>query len=106
MRACVVLPTYNEVDNLGILVGAIAAALPRDAIEILVVDDDSPDGTWRRAEDLASSGAPLRVLRRTRRRGLVQALNDGIAEANAPVVCWMDADLSMPAALLPELIAA
>lgn len=103
MRVSVILPTYNEAANVEPLARDIIRALSSHDVEVLVVDDDSPDGTWRVA---GAMGPPVRVIRRTRDRGLTRALNEGILASQGSVVCWMDADFSMPPALLPELVSA
>jgi dolichol-phosphate mannosyltransferase len=101
----VVLPTYNEADNLGAIVAAILEALP--AATLLVVDDNSPDGTGRLAEELAAVDPRVRVLHRAAKQGLGRAYLDGFAEAlgaGAAVVVQMDADFSHDPAALPGLI--
>ncbi len=100
-RTLVVVPTYNEADNLGPLVAGIHGAL--DA-EVLVVDDASPDGTADRAQALGAH-----VIRRTGPRGLGRAYRDGFVwalEAGYRTICQMDADLSHDPADLPRLVAA
>lgn len=104
-RVTVVLPTYNERDNIGPLIEAVLRSLGADA-EVLVVDDDSPDGTWRIVEGLAENDSRVSLLRRRNKRGLTSAIADGIAGARGEVVCWMDCDFSMPPEKLPQLVAA
>jgi dolichol-phosphate mannosyltransferase len=99
----VVLPTYNERDNLLELLDQLERTLSVP-FEAIVVDDDSPDGTWRAAEELAHARPHIRVLRRVDERGLTTALVAGLKMARAPLVMWMDADLSMPPAKIPELL--
>jgi len=101
----VVLPTYNERDNIGPLIEAILANLDQPT-RIIVVDDDSPDGTWRVVEEMAAHDQRIELLRRTDERGLTSALNAGIARAKGRVIAWMDCDLSMPPEKLPELVEA
>jgi len=101
----VVLPTYDEALNIADLVDEIRNALREHELEILVVDDDSPDGTWRVAEEKAKTTPGLRVIRRTTERGLASAIAEGIRRARGDVVCWMDCDFSMPPAALPRLVA-
>lgn len=72
-----------------------------DSIEIIVVDDDSPDRTWMLAGDAGS-----RVIRRTEVRGLASALRTGIDAARGKIVIWMDSDLSMPPESISSLIEA
>lgn len=99
----VILPTYNERNNIGPLIEAIFAN-SGDKTEIIVVDDDSPDGTWREVEHLAENHPDLHLLRRIDKRGLVSALNDGIAAAKGDIIVWMDCDLSMPPEKIKELL--
>jgi dolichol-phosphate mannosyltransferase len=101
----VVLPTYNEAENLGPISSAILAALP--GATLLVVDDNSPDGTGRQADDLAAAEPRVRVLHRAAKQGLGRAYLDGFAAAlsgDATAVVQMDADFSHDPATLPELI--
>jgi dolichol-phosphate mannosyltransferase len=103
--AWVVLPTYNEAENVGPISSAILAALP--AVTLLVVDDESPDGTGRIADDLASADPRIRVLHRAAKQGLGRAYLDGFATAlagGATTVIQMDADFSHDPAALPGLI--
>ena len=102
----VVLPTYNEVDNLPGIAAAILEQLP-DAV-LLVVDDNSPDGTGALADQLAAADPRIRVRHRPDKQGLGRAYLDGFAVATAGgagVVLQMDADWSHDPAALPSLIA-
>ncbi len=107
MKALVIVPTYNERDNVPPLVDALIA---HDDIAVLVVDDNSPDGTGAVADDLARRH-PTRVsvLHRTTNRGFGRSYIDGIRQAlRAPVdvIAQMDADFSHDPARLPALVAA
>jgi dolichol-phosphate mannosyltransferase len=104
-KVSVVLPTYNERDNIGPLIEAILANLDQST-QIIVVDDDSPDGTWQVAQEMATNDERIELLRRTDERGLTSALNAGIARARGDIIAWMDCDLSMPPDKLPELVEA
>jgi dolichol-phosphate mannosyltransferase len=86
------------------VVREILAAVPDG--EVLVVDDDSPDRTWEVVGQAFAGDRRARVLRRVGRRGLPSALAEGIAAAGGPVVVWLDADGSMPADVIPRLVAA
>jgi dolichol-phosphate mannosyltransferase len=104
MTASVVLPTYNERD---VIVGVVAEIL--DAIgdaEVLVVDDDSPDRTWEIVDSTFASDGRAHALRRIGRRGLPSAIAEGIEATTGDVVVWLDADGSMPADVIPRLVAA
>jgi dolichol-phosphate mannosyltransferase len=105
-RTVVVIPTYNEAENLPLLVPEVLAQDP--GIEILVVDDASPDGTGKIADDLATRHAGrLHVLHRQGVRGLGRAYRDGIAlalELGADQVIQMDCDFSHPPSTLPTML--
>jgi dolichol-phosphate mannosyltransferase len=106
--AWLVLPTYNEVENLEQLVAAALANLP-DSARILVVDDSSPDGTGQLADRLAAAEDRVEVLHRPRKEGLGPAYVAGFRralEAGAGRVMEMDADFSHDPADLPRLLAA
>jgi dolichol-phosphate mannosyltransferase len=107
-----ILPTFNEAENLENVVArarrALEAAAP-DGFRVLVVDDDSPDGTGRIADRLAAEHPEVEVLHRTERAGLGPAYLAGFAyalEHGAGYVFEMDADLSHDPADLPRLLAA
>lgn len=102
-----VVPTYNERDRLAELVTAVfAAAADHDlALELVIVDDNSPDGTGAIADDLARSHR-MRVIHRAGKLGLGTAVVEGFRVATADVVGVMDADFSHPPAMVPRLFAA
>ncbi len=105
MRATVVVPTYNEIDNIDRLCREVRAVVP-DA-QILVVDDGSPDGTADRAEALGAELGHITVLRRSEKNGLGAAYRAGLRRAiddGAEVCVQMDADLSHDPKVLPALI--
>jgi dolichol-phosphate mannosyltransferase len=106
MKALVLVPTYNERDNLPVLVREILAV--PDAT-VMVLDDQSPDGTGEVADRLAAeSGGRVRVLHRTGPRGLGVSYLEGFRRAldtDCDVVCQMDADLSHDPKFLPEMLA-
>jgi dolichol-phosphate mannosyltransferase len=99
----VVVPTYKEAQNLPVLYGRLRQALDAAGrpFELLVVDDDSPDGT---AEVVAALGANARCIVRKGERGLATAVIRGIASAAHPIVVVMDADLSHPPEIVPALV--
>jgi dolichol-phosphate mannosyltransferase len=102
----IVLPTYNEAENLEPIATAILAAVP-DAT-LLVVDDGSPDGTGALADRLGAEDERVRVRHRRAKQGLGRAYLDGFRVAldgGATVVCQMDADWSHEPTMLPELVA-
>ena len=104
-RACVILPTYNERENLPQIVPAVLAAAPD--IDVLVIDDNSPDGTGALADALAAGDPRVRVLHRQRKEGLGRVYLAGFAEAlkgDYSRILEMDADFSHDPARLPELL--
>jgi dolichol-phosphate mannosyltransferase len=106
--AWVVLPTYNEAANIEEIVEAVIAKLPESG-RVLVVDDNSPDGTGAVVEHLAAAGDRVELLRRSRKEGLGPAYVDGFKRAlagGAGLVIEMDADFSHDPAYLPRLIEA
>jgi dolichol-phosphate mannosyltransferase len=103
MDITVVLPTYNERENIIPLIERGLAALAAYDAEMLVVDDDSPDGTWQAVAALAEHNPRVRLIRRTQERGLTSAIAAGILAARGSRVAWMDCDLSMPPEDLPRL---
>lgn len=107
MRPLVVLPTYNEAENIADVLGLVRTHLPQAAI--LVVDDGSPDGTADIAERLDATLGGIEVLRRPGKLGLGSAYRDGFAHglaAGFDVLIEMDSDLSHPPEVLPALVAA
>jgi dolichol-phosphate mannosyltransferase len=106
--AWVILPTYNEAENLERIVGAVLEQLPASG-RVLVVDDNSPDGTGRIANRLADSSESVEVLHRDRKEGLGPAYLAGFhvaLDAGAERIIEMDADFSHDPAYLPMLIEA
>ena len=104
-RTIVVLPTYNEAENLPLIVPEILAQ--SEEVSVLVVDDDSPDGTGKLADELAADDPRVRVLHRSQKQGLGAAYRAGIARAlelGAEVVIQMDADFSHPPDQIPTLL--
>ncbi len=102
----VLLPTYNERENIERIVPAILAAAP---VDVMVLDDNSPDGTGAIADALAARDPRVTVVHRQEKRGLGRAYLDGMQRALARgyrLICEMDADFSHPPETLPRLIAA
>ncbi|NMB48399.1 polyprenol monophosphomannose synthase [Candidatus Kuenenbacteria bacterium] len=107
MQAVVIIPTYNEKDNLAQLVKAIFN-LSIPGLSVLIVDDNSPDGTGQLAEELADH-YPLRVIHRSGKLGLGSAYREGFRhclDQGAEYLIEMDADFSHDPKDLPRLLAA
>ena len=102
MQITIVLPTFNERDNIGPLIERTLRALAEHRLEIIVVDDDSPDGTWQVVENLAQTDERVRLVRRIGESGLTSAIWRGISEAQGAWVGWMDCDLSIAARRLAQ----
>jgi dolichol-phosphate mannosyltransferase len=106
MRSVVVLPTYNEAENIETFLRAVRKAAPET--DVLVVDDDSPDGTGATAERLAAELSRIDVLHRPGKNGLGSAYRDGFAHVlesgSYDVVVSMDADMSHDPEHIPEFI--
>jgi dolichol-phosphate mannosyltransferase len=101
-----VVPTYNERERLEELVDALFAAAGASdvALEVVIVDDNSPDGTGALADELARTRR-MRVVHRAGKLGLGTAVVAGFAVASADIVGVMDADFSHPPSLVPKMVA-
>ncbi|MEN9717645.1 MAG: hypothetical protein RIQ99_523 [Pseudomonadota bacterium] len=106
IRLGIVLPTYNERGNLRGMIQRLDQALGAISWEVVVVDDNSPDGTADEARAIAQDDARVRVIQRIGRRGLSSAAIEGMCATAAPVVAVMDADHQHDPALLPDMLAA
>jgi dolichol-phosphate mannosyltransferase len=105
-RIAMIVPTYNEVDSIALLAEKLLALSP--AIDVVCVDDASPDGTGLAADTIAAREPRYHVLHRTGPRGYSASCREGIAwcrERGYDLICTMDGDLSHDPAELPEMIA-
>ena len=100
----VITPTFNECENVGPLIDQVEAALGDLAYEIIVVDDDSPDLTWQRAEEIARTHPSVRVLRRFADPGLSPSVIAGMSMARGAVLAVIDADLQHDPSALPAMV--
>lgn len=100
-----IIPTYNERENLEELLKRITYTLKSTDIsyEIIISDDNSPDETWKLAEELIAMYSMLRVVRRFRERGLTPSVLDGMERAKGKILGVMDADMQHDIAILPEM---
>lgn len=101
MTVSVVVPTYNERENISALISATFAHVP-DA-EIIVVDDNSPDGTSEEVRERWRGDARVRLITRMHERGLTTALADGVEAARGDKIAWLDADFNMDPSFLITL---
>ncbi len=106
-RLSIVVPTYNERDRLTDLVNGVFGAYAAAGLdgELLIVDDNSPDGTGALADELALHHR-ITVVHRAGKLGLGTAVIQGFASASAPIVGVIDADMSHPPDMLPKMLAA
>lgn len=100
----VVVPTFNERDNVTVLYRRLEAVLSGIAWEVVFVDDNSPDGTWDVVRALAQRDSRVRCIRRIGRRGLSGACIEGILASSAPYAAVIDADLQHDETQLPKML--
>jgi dolichol-phosphate mannosyltransferase len=101
-----VIPTYNERENLPVLLQRIQRALQGVTYEVIVVDDNSPDGTWEVAEEASRGSAAVVLIRRPGKMGLASAFIDGLKRSRGELVGLMDGDLQHPPEVLASLVKA
>lgn len=98
-----ILPTFNESANLPDLLPKVAEVLKGIPYEIIIVDDDSPDETWRIAQEISHNRDDIHVIRRVGRRGLSSAVIEGFLSAKGEVLAVMDADGQHDMHILPRI---
>ncbi|MBK8640319.1 MAG: glycosyltransferase family 2 protein [Chromatiaceae bacterium] len=103
-EVAVIIPTFNEADNVAEIARRLQACLQGIAWEIIFVDDDSPDGTAERVETLARQDPRIRLLKRIGRRGLSSACIEGMLASTAPYLAVIDADLQHDETRLPLML--
>lgn len=101
----IIVPAYRERENIAALVERVHSSLSRWDYEILIVDDNSRDGSEELVRDLANK-YPVRIMVRKNKRGLASAVVDGISQAKGELIAVMDADLQHPPEVLPEMFKA
>jgi dolichol-phosphate mannosyltransferase len=104
-QLCIVVPTFNERENVRALFAKLDTALAGIPFEVVFVDDNSPDQTWNVVRQLAQTDTRVRCVRRIGRRGLSGACIEGILASSAPFVAVMDADLQHDETQLPKMLA-
>ena len=105
MKVSVILPTYNESGNIVALVQEILKVMPTGIEpEVIVVDDNSPDQTFKIAEDAFAADPRVRVLLRTEDRGLAKSIRTGIEKATGDQVIVMDTDFTHDPQEIPRLL--
>jgi dolichol-phosphate mannosyltransferase len=100
----IVVPTFNERDNIPQLIDVLKSVLPDIAWEVIIVDDNSPDGTAKLVKRIAAADARIRCIRRVGRRGLAGACLEGILASQAKFVAVMDGDLQHDEDLLVPML--
>ena len=103
-KVSVILPTYNERGNIQELIKQIYHYTGKDLCEVIVVDDNSPDGTWELVKKLQKKYKNLRLIRRMNENGLPSAVSRGIKESKGNIVLWLDCDFSHPPQFIPKLL--
>ncbi|SFZ86157.1 dolichol-phosphate mannosyltransferase [Devosia enhydra] len=104
-RLAVIVPSYNERDNVAVLYERVSAALSGTPFEFIVVDDNSPDGTAEVVREMARRHPNVRCIHRIGRRGLSSACIEGISATSAPFFAVIDADLQHDETILPAMLA-
>jgi dolichol-phosphate mannosyltransferase len=100
----IVVPTFNERDNIQELIARLSACLENVAWEVIFVDDDSPDGTAEVVRAIARTDGRVRCLQRIGRRGLASACVEGMLSSSAPYLAVIDADMQHDETLLPHML--
>jgi dolichol-phosphate mannosyltransferase len=101
----VVVPSFNEIDNVEPLIERLHTALDGIEWEVIYIDDDSPDGTAAKVRELAQTDPRVRCIQRIGRRGLSTAVIEGMLASSAPYLAVIDADLQHDEKLLPRMLA-
>jgi dolichol-phosphate mannosyltransferase len=104
IELAVVIPTYNEMENVSLLLAALNDVLAGTEWEAIFVDDNSPDGTAEYVRELAATNRRVRVLERIGRRGLSSACIEGMLTTSAPYIAVMDADMQHDESILPKML--
>jgi len=102
LQISVVLPSYNERENIVEAIERVTKTLDVNLMEIIIVDDNSPDGTWKLVEEL--NHPKVKLIRRINEKGLASALATGIEKAKGDIIVWMDCDLGLPPEEIPRLV--
>jgi len=100
----VVLPTYNEKQNIKEMIRQLLFYI-KGNVEIIVSDDNSPDGTWKIVETISKKDKRVKLIRRFKDKGVGPSIWDGIKASKGKYIAWMDCDLTMPPSLLPKMFA-
>lgn len=105
-QVSIILPTYNEKENLPILIDEIIQEfeLIKTEYEIIIIDDHSPDGTWKVALDIEKKISRVKSIIRKKNKSLASAIKIGINNSSFPIICIMDTDFSHPPKDIPRML--
>lgn len=103
-KVSIILPTYNEAMNILLMISEISDTMEGVNYEIIVVDDNSPDGTSQVVERAFVDYPQVKLLKRMSNRGLVPSISAGIDQAAGDICVWMDADLTMSPSLISDFV--
>lgn len=103
LKLSLILPTYNESENIEELTGRLSKSLSNFDYEVIIVDDDSPDLTWQIAQDIGNTNKRIKTIRRFDKKGLSSAVMAGMLKSKGDVIAVMDADMQHDESILPEL---
>jgi dolichol-phosphate mannosyltransferase len=104
LELAIVIPTYNERDNISPLLAVLEVALEKIVWEVIFVDDNSPDGTSDHIRSIGMKNRRVRIMERIGRRGLSSACIEGMLATSAPYIAVMDADLQHDESILPRML--
>lgn len=104
IELAVVIPTYNEKENVPVVLSALARSLYGVDWEAIIVDDDSPDGTAESVREMAATNPRIHVIERIGRRGLSSACIEGMLSTSAPYIAVIDADMQHDETVLPKML--
>ncbi|MDD5128696.1 MAG: polyprenol monophosphomannose synthase [Candidatus Omnitrophica bacterium] len=105
-RFSLVVPTYNEADNIRDFCSSVVDVLSKNSIdfEVIIVDDDSPDRTWEIAQKISEKEKRIKVIRRVNKKGLATAVVEGWENAQGDILGVIDSDLQQPPETIPLLL--
>ncbi len=102
-KVSVVLATYNEKDNIKVVIEGLIKHVD-GLFEVIVVDDNSPDGTWKIVQEMGKKDKRIRCIHRVHERGLGSAIARGVAESKGNCIGWMDADTAHPPETMGKMV--
>ena len=103
-KVSIILPTHNEKENIKEIVTQIHRYVTNNLYEVIVVDDNSSDGTQEKIKELQREFKDLRLITRKNEKGLPSAIWKGIQESKGDIVVWLDCDLSHPPKYIPKML--